>query len=222
VAHTVGLVGDQRILREGIRAILSGFPDLNVVGEAESAQELISLLRERRPELLLAELSIQGVSVIEASHELNRLSNDTKLVILSTEDNEEAAISAIRAGAKAYVLKSSSAADLIEALRVVAKGGSYLSPKISDKLLARIQKGNLDSPSKSSPLDVLSPRELQVLRLVAEGQTSKEIAVMLDLGLQTIRSYRKTMMKKLGVSNAPALTKLAIANGLTSLESAAA
>jgi DNA-binding NarL/FixJ family response regulator len=103
----------------------------------------------------------------------------------------------------------------VDALRTVAKGGSYLSPQVSD-LLHRIQRGDLDSAkAPPSTLDVLSPRELQVLRLVAEGKTSKEIAVLLDLGLQTVRSYRKTMMKKLGVNNVAGLTQLALASGIT-------
>jgi DNA-binding NarL/FixJ family response regulator len=100
----------------------------------------------------------------------------------------------------------------------VAKGGSYLSPQVSDKLLFRIQRGDLEAKPASAMLEGLSPRELQVLRLVAEGKTSKEIAVMLDLGLQTVRSYRKTMMKKLGVNNVASLTQLALAAGVTSFQ----
>ena len=115
-------------------------------------------------------------------------------------DDEHSVVSAIRSGARAFVLKKASDNDLLDALRAVAKGGSY-DPQVSDRLLQRIQRGDLESKPVSSALDGLSPRELQVLRLVAEGKTSKEIAVILDLGLQTVRSYRKTMMKKLGVSN---------------------
>ena len=131
-------------------------------------------------------------------------------------DDVNSVVGAIRAGARAFVLKKASEADLVGALRTAAKGGSYLSPQVSDRLLHRIQRGDLD-PAKPLPsaLDVLSPRELQVLRLVAEGKTSKEIAVLLDLGLQTVRSYRKTMMKKLGVNNVAGLTQLALASGIT-------
>jgi DNA-binding NarL/FixJ family response regulator len=100
---------------------------------------------------------------------------------------------------------------------MVARGGAYLSPQVSDRLLSRIQKGDLESKEASSALDVLSPRELQVLRLVAEGKTSKEIAVILDLREQTVRSYRKTMMKKLRVNNVAGLTQLALSTGLTQL-----
>jgi len=99
-------------------------------------------------------------------------------------------------------------------VRAVAKGGSYLSPQVSDRLLQRIQKNDLEPKPASSAVDDLSARELQVLRLVAEGKTSKEIAVMLDLSLQTIRSYRKTMMGKLGVTNVAGLTQVALASGV--------
>jgi DNA-binding NarL/FixJ family response regulator len=114
-------------------------------------------------------------------------------------------------------LKKASDNDLLEALRMVARGGAYLSPQVSDRLLTRIQKGDLESRAAPSALEVLSPRELQVLRMVAEGKTSKEIAVLLDLREQTVRSYRKTMMKKLGVNNVAGLTQLALSTGLTQL-----
>ncbi len=105
--------------------------------------------------------------------------------------------------------------DLLEALRTIARGGSYLSPQVSDKLLTRIQRGDVGQESAPSGLDVLSPRELQVLRLIADGKTSKEIAVMLDLSLETVRSYRKTMMKKLNLNNVASLTQLALSAGIT-------
>jgi len=111
------------------------------------------------------------------------------------------------------VLKKASSSDLLDALRTVARGGSYLSSQVSDRLLTRIQRGDLETRDRT-PLELLSPRELQVLRLVAEGKTSKDIAQLLDLGLQTVRSYRKTMMKKLGVNNVAGLTQLALAAGI--------
>ncbi len=111
--------------------------------------------------------------------------------------------------------KQASENDLLDALRIVAKGGSYLSPVVSDRLLQRIQKGDLRAMPEPSALDELSPRELQVLRLVADGKTSKEIAVMLDFGLQTVRGHRKALMKKLGIHNTAGLTQLAHCAGIT-------
>jgi DNA-binding NarL/FixJ family response regulator len=130
-------------------------------------------------------------------------------------DDETSVVASFRSGARAFILKKASSSDLLDALRAVSKGGSYLSPQVSDHLLSRIQRGDLESKSIPGPLAGLSPRERQVLRLVAEGKTSKDIAVMLDLGLQTVRTYRKTLMKKIGVINVASLTQVALAAGLT-------
>jgi DNA-binding NarL/FixJ family response regulator len=165
--------------------------------------------------MVLMDIGLPGLNGIEATTEILRHSPNTKILILSMYDDEHSVVGAIRSGARAFVLKKASDADLLDALRTVARGGSYLSPQVSDRLLNRIQRGDLDSKAVPSSLDKLSPRELQVLRLVAEGKTSKEIAVMLDLGLQTVRSYRKTMMKKLSVNNVAGLTQLALSAGIT-------
>jgi DNA-binding NarL/FixJ family response regulator len=175
----------------------------------------VQICKQKRPDVVLMDIGLPGLNGIETTVEILRHCPDMKVVILSMYDDEHSVVSAIRSGARAFVLKKASDNDLLDALRTVAKGGSYLSPQVSDRLLHRIQKGDLDSKPAPTVLDGLSPRELQVLRLVAEGKTSKEIAVMLDLGLQTVRSYRKTMMKKLGVNNVAGLTQMALTAGIT-------
>jgi DNA-binding NarL/FixJ family response regulator len=160
------------------------------------------------------DIGLPGLNGIEATIEIMRHSPQTRVVILSIYDDENSVVSALRSGARGFVLKRASSADLIDALRAVGRGGSYFSPQVSDSLLARIQSGDLRTTSSQAPLDTLSPRELQVLRLVAEGKTSKDIAVLLDLGLQTVRGYRKMLMKKLGVNNVAGLTQIALAAGL--------
>jgi DNA-binding NarL/FixJ family response regulator len=202
-------------MRDGIRAILQHGGEFTVVGEAESGADAVQLCKELRPEVVLMDISLPGLNGIEATTELLRHCPATKVVILSMYDDEHSVVSAIRSGARAFVLKKASDNDLLDALRTVAKGGSYLSPQVSDQLLKRIQRGDLESKSVPSALETLSPRELQVMRLVAEGRTSKEIAGLLDLGLQTVRSYRKTLMRKLGVNNVAGLTQVALAAGLT-------
>lgn len=215
MAHSVVLADDLKIIRDGLRLILENLGDFDVVGEVDDVRAAVDIVKRLKPEILLTELTLQQVAIAESSAELSRMSPETKLVILSAREDDESAITAIRAGAKGYVVKNTPMSELGDALRVIARGGSYLSSQISDKLLTRIQRGNIDSPN-ASPLDILSPREMQVLRLVAEGKTSKDIALMLDLGLQTIRSYRKTLMKKLGVTNVATLTQLAMSSGLSS------
>jgi DNA-binding NarL/FixJ family response regulator len=213
--YEVLLVDDHKIMRDGIKAILKHSDEFDVVGEAESGADAVQMCKKLRPAIILMDINLPGLNGIEATSEILRHVPETKVVILSMYDDEPSVVGAIRSGARAFVLKKASDNDLLEALRTVAKGGSYLSPQVSDRLLHRIQRGDLESKPVPSALEGLSPRELQVLRLVAEGKTSKEIAVMLDLGLQTVRSYRKTMMKKLGVNNVAGLTQLALSAGLT-------
>jgi DNA-binding NarL/FixJ family response regulator len=213
--YEVLLVDDHKIMRDGIKAILKHSDEFDVVGEAETGADAVQMCKKLRPAIILMDINLPGLNGIEATSEILRHVPETKVVILSMYDDEPSVVGAIRSGARAFVLKKASDNDLLEALRTVAKGGSYLSPQISDRLLHRIQRGDQEAKAVPSALEGLSPRELQVLRLVAEGKTSKDIAVMLDLGLQTVRSYRKTMMKKLGVNNVAGLTQLALSAGLT-------
>ncbi len=217
MAFSVLLVDDHKIMRDGIKAILCRGDEFRVVGEAESGPDAVQAVKRHHPDLVLMDIGLPGLNGVETTVEILRFHPECKIVILSMYDDENSVVSAIRSGARAFILKKASDTDLLEALRMVARGGAYLSPQVSDRLLSRIQKGDLESHAAPSALEVLSPRELQVLRMVAEGKTSKEIAVLLDLREQTVRSYRKTMMKKLGVNNVAGLTQLALSTGLTQL-----
>lgn len=210
------LVDDHKIMRDGLKAILRQSGEYQVVGEADTGALAVQLARELKPHLILMDLSLPGLNGIEATSEILRHQPDARIVVLSMYDDEASVVQAIRSGARAFVLKKASGAELLEALHSVARGGSYLSPQVSGRLLTRIQRGNMDAPAgpAASILNALTPREQQVMRMVAEGKTSKEVAVMLNLGVQTVRSYRKTLMKKLGVSNVAGLTQLALACGL--------
>ena len=209
------LVDDHKIMRDGIKAILSRGSDFRVVGEAENGTDAVQFTKRLRPDLVIMDIGLPGLNGVETTQEILRFHSECKIVILSMYDDENSVVGAIRAGARAFILKRASDMDLVEALRMVAAGGIYLSPQVSDRLLTRIQKGDLEARQSHSVLDNLSPRELQVLRLVADGKTSKEIANLLDLSEQTVRSYRKTMMRKLGVNNVAGLTQLALSTGVT-------
>jgi DNA-binding NarL/FixJ family response regulator len=185
-----------------------------VVGEADDGAGALHVCQETNPALVLMDISLPGVNGIEATVQLVKHCPNTKVVILSMYDDERSVMGAIRAGARGFVLKQASFGEVLNALRVVARGGTYLSSSISGRLVERLQRGSLDAAEKG-PLDSLSPRELQVLRLVAEGKSSKEVATILKLEHSTIRSYRKTMMKKLGVSNLAGLIQVAVAAGVT-------
>ncbi|MEK7406451.1 MAG: response regulator transcription factor [Acidobacteriota bacterium] len=217
MAYKILLVDDHKIFRDGLKSILSHREEFEVVGESGSGADAIRLCREVHPDLVLMDIGLPGLNGIEATAEIVRHTPESKVVILSMYDDEVSMVGAIRSGARAFVLKNTSADDLIDALKTVARGGFYLCPEVAGRVQARIQSGDPGPRTTASALDVLSPRELQVMRLVAEGKTSREIATMLDLGLQTVRSYRKTMMKKVGVNNIAGLTQLALASGLTRL-----
>ena len=213
------LVDDHKIMRDGIKAILDRSSEFRVAGEAENGTDAVQFVKKFRPQLVLMDIGLPGLNGVETTAEILRYQPDCKVVILSMYDDENSVVSAVRSGARAFILKRASDNDLLEALRMVAAGGMYLSPQVSDRLLSRIQKGDLEARQPHSALDLLSPRELQVLRMVAEGKTSKEIGNLLDLSEQTVRSYRKTMMRKLHVNNVAGLTQLALSAGLTQLPS---
>jgi len=209
------LVDDHKIMRDGLKAILGRTAEFKVVGEAENGRDALDFVRRHRPHLVLLDIGLPDLSGVEITAEILRAYPAAKVVILSMFDDEHSVVTAIRSGARGFVLKRASDADLLEALRIVAGGGMYLSPHVSDRLMEKIQTGNLDSAPLPPAIVALSPREVQVLRLVADGKTSKEIGSLLSLTEQTVRSYRKTMMKKLGVNNVAGLTQLALSNGLT-------
>lgn len=214
MAYRVVIIEDHRIMREGVKALLERGGEFAVVGEADTGTEGVGLAQEARADLAIVDIGLPGLDGIEVTREIMRHVPSTKVVILSMYDDEESLVNAIRAGARAYVVKRASSTDLVEALRTVCRGGSYLSPHISERLLARIRRGGPEAPVSHPLVEQLTPRELQVLRLIVEGKASKEIAVMLNLGVETVRSYRKTMMKKLGINNVAGLIQVAIAAGI--------
>lgn len=211
--HTILLVDDHQIVRDGLRALLEASGEFQVVGEAETGGQAVALAARVRPHLVVMDLSLPGMDGIEATVELLRESPHSRVVILSMYDDEASVVQAMRSGARGFVIKKASHADLLAALRTVARGGTYLSPEVSDKFLDCVRKGDFRRRN-SSVLSALTPRELQVMRMIAEGKTSKEIACTLELSLETVRGYRKTLMRKLNVNNVAAVTQIAIQEGL--------
>src|SRR5277367_5305673 len=168
MAFDVLLVDDHKIMRDGIKAILSRGDEFRVVGESENGTDAVHSVKRLRPDLVLMDIGLPGLNGVETTVEILRDHPECKIVILSMYDDENSVVGAIRSGARAFILKKASDTDLLEALRTVARGGAYLSPQVSDRLLTRIQKDDLESKQQASVLDGLSPREVQVLRMVAE------------------------------------------------------
>ena len=151
------LVDDHKLVRDGIKTILERGAEFRVVGEAENGSDAVQLCRKAQPHMVLMDIGLPGMNGIEATTELLRHCPGVKIVILSMYDDENSVVSAIRGGARAFVLKTASSAELLDALRTVARGGSYLSSSVSDRLLLRIQRGDLETHDRG-PLESLSPQ----------------------------------------------------------------
>jgi DNA-binding NarL/FixJ family response regulator len=208
------IVDDHTIMRDGIRAILRHSGQYEVA-EAADGTEAVRICKEQHPALVILELRLPGLSGIDTTTEILRHCPGTKIVILSMYNDERRVANALRAGARGFVLKTASENDLLSALRIIAQGGTYLSPAISSGFLASLQRGDFGRSEGTTSLEKL-PREKQVLTLVAEGNSSKEIAVLLNLKMHTVQGYRKSLMKKLAVRNVAALTQIAMSSGLRS------
>lgn len=214
MSYRLLIVEDHKIMRDGIKSLLDHSAEFAVVAEAETGTEAVRICQETHPDIVLMDLGLPGLNGVETTREVIRHEPAMKVVILSMYDDEESVVNSIRAGARGYVVKRASAGDLLEALRTVARGGSYISPHVSERLLSRIKRGSGATEGRHSILTELTPREFQVLRLIVEGQTSKEIAVLLNIGVETVRGYRKAMMKKLHVTNVAGLIRVALSSGL--------
>ena len=212
--YGIALVDYHKILRDGIRAILELTTEFQVVADTGNGSSAVALCRKLEPDVVLMDLRLPGINGIEATTEIVRHCARTKVIILTMDDNENSVVAAFRAGVRGFLLKNASSADLLDALRTVAKGGCYLSSHVSDHLLTRIQRGDLDLNEVQDPITTLSPRERQLLRMIAGGKASKDIASLLELAPETVRTYRRTLMKKIGVTNAAALTQVAFTAGL--------
>jgi len=212
--YRIVLVDDHQLLRDGIRTILEHEPEFEVVGEAGSGDEGVRLCKALNPDVVVMDIGLPGMNGIDAAAEISRHCGGARIVMLSMFDDESSVMGAVRSGAHGFVLKKAAATDLLDAMRTVARGGSYFGSHISDRVLKGFQRPNPDAKDRHPMLRGLSPREIQVLRMVAEGKTSKDVAVLLELGEHTVRSYRKTLMKKLGVNNVAGLTQVALSSGL--------
>ncbi len=195
------------MVREGMCTLLAAHPDIEIVGSFASTDEFLEALLVRPPEVAVVALS-PGVSTEESLKEIQAAYPNCAVLALSASEEDAPILDIIRAGAKGYIIKKASVGHLLNAIRTVARGGSYVSPELSKWFLERIQYGG--SGSRQTLLGKLSPREVEVMRLVARGKSSKEVAQDLRLEVETVRSYRKNLMRKLGVNKVASLTRLAM------------
>jgi two-component system nitrate/nitrite response regulator NarL len=210
------LVDDYPIVLSGLRNTLSSHPQFKIVGEASDGTEAIRRAKETNPNVVLMDITLPGLNGIEATRVLRKEVPKAKVLALTMHDDREYILEIIRAGAKGYVLKDTSPSELIRAIVTVYNGDSYFSPTISrivlNELEARPEK------KKLIPISGLTPREEEVLRLIAEGHRNKEIAKRLSVSVRTVETHREHIMRKLDIHSATGLARYAIAKGIVKLE----
>jgi len=209
------LADDHALVRAGIRALLEGLEGVAVVAEAGNGGEVLELARKHRPDVVLLDISMPGIGGLEASAQLKQELPEVRVVMLSMHANEEYVLQALRAGAVGYMLKDSATAELELALQAVMQGETYLSPPISKQVVeGYVQRVGAEQPAT----DHLTPRQRQVLQLIAEGLSTKEIAYRLELSVKTVETHRAQLMERLQIRDIAGLVKYAIRNGLVSSE----
>jgi DNA-binding NarL/FixJ family response regulator len=205
------LADDHRIVREGLRMLLDNRNDINVVGEASDGEEVLRVVGQELPDVVLMDISMPKLSGIDATRRITESGSRAKILVLSMHESPGYVEEVLRAGASGYLLKDSASEELVQAIDAVRAGDSYLSPAITQQVVDALAHP-ADRPS--SAVSVLSERERQVLTLIAEGLSSKEIAKDLGVSLKTIESHRANLMDKLEIHKVSGLVRFAIRVGL--------
>ena len=209
----VYLADDHRILREGLRHILSEISGCEVVGEAGDGRQALQEIEEIKPDVAVLDISMPNLTGIEISRQLRRYHPEIKIIILSRHDNEEYIEQLLKHGVDGYVLKDDAGDDLLRAVEAVVKGEKYLSPRIASKVMRDLQRP-ARNPAADSPFVLLTNREREILKLIAEGKTNEEIARALWISPRTAKAHRANIMKKLDVHKVTELVRYAIRSGL--------
>jgi DNA-binding NarL/FixJ family response regulator len=211
--HRIVIAEDHTILREGLRALLSSHPDLEIAGEAEDGRDAIRCTEKVRPDIILMDLSMPKMHGLDAIREIRRRIPETKILVLTVHKTEEYILATLEAGAAGYVLKDATHAELVTAIKTVLGGKPYLSPAISERVIRGYLEGKKGKKIDTS-WDTLTPREREMLKLIAEGYKNKEIAEIMCISVKTAEKHRANLMKKLDLHSVSALTAFAIEKGL--------
>jgi DNA-binding NarL/FixJ family response regulator len=210
------VVDDHEVVRQGIKLVLETDPELEVVGEAASGEEAIERVRELKPNVVVMDIGMPGLSGFEATRRIRESHPDVEVLALTVHDSEAYVFQMLQAGATGYIVKRAPAADVIQAVKRAYQGEAVLHPSVAKLLirdyLSRVEKGEEVS------YDTLSEREREILKLIAEGQTNREIADLLYLSVKTIQAHRANLMRKLGMHDRTELVKYAIRKGIIGLD----
>jgi len=204
------LAEDHTVVRQGLRRILQGGEEIEIVAEAGDGRDALDAMGKLQPTVAIVDISLPSLNGIELTRQAAKVSPETKVLILSMHADDAYIRQALKAGAKGYLLKDADDQDLLKAVAALAAGGSYFSPSVSRVIL----QGYLSDTSEDDELALLSAREREVLPLIAEGRSSKEVAQVLKLSPSTVESHRKHIMEKLDLHNTAALVRFALRKGL--------
>ena len=208
------IADDHTLLRDGMRALLESTERIKVVAEANDGIEVMELLKKHDPDIVLMDIGMPRMNGLDATKLITQNYPDTRVLILSMHANEEYALRALRAGAAGYILKEARKQELLHAIETVASGGTYLSPKVSRHVIENYVQS---VGANKSPLEKLTPRQRETLKLIAEGRSSREIASMLDLSIKTVETHRTQLMERLDIHDVAGLVRFAIKSGLATV-----
>jgi len=207
------IVDDHALMRDGISALLNVNDDIEVIGEASEGKEAIKKMAELKPDVVVMDIAMPNMDGMEATRQIVKTNRDVKVLILTQHENKEYVLSAIKAGASGFVPKKALGSELVSAIRSVYRGDSFLHPSVATALIEDYRRH-----TGMDPFDKLTTRERDILRHIAEGHTSQEIANMLVISLKTVLGYRTKIMEKLDIHNRTELIKFAMRKGLISLD----
>jgi DNA-binding NarL/FixJ family response regulator len=208
------IVDDHTLVRAGIRMLLATMRDVEVVAEASDGNQALALIEQHRPQVVLMDIAMKAVNGLDATAKISAAHPEVRVLILSMHANEEYVLQALRAGAAGYLLKEAATAELEIALQAVSRGETYLSPPVSRAVV----DGYVHRIAERQPEDGLTPRQREILCLIAKGLGTKEIAYRLDLSVKTIETHRAMIMDRLGIRDIAGLTRYAIRSGLISAQ----
>jgi DNA-binding NarL/FixJ family response regulator len=212
----VFLVDDHAMIREGLKMLLGSQKDIEVIGYAATGRTAVKEIQELQPDIVIMDISMPELDGIEAARQVFSRCEKTKVIIFSMHSSKEHVTRALQAGVHGYVVKESAGTEIIQAVRDVQTGKTFISPMISETVINTYFRSTSGTPD-DNPLDLLSQREREVLLLLVEGKTNTEAAKLLHLSPKSIDTYRSRLMQKLSIHDLPGLVKFAIKNGLISI-----
>ena len=209
------LADDHKLIRGGLRLLVEQQPDLSVVGETNDGRETVAMAKSLKPDVVVMDIGMPNLNGIEAAFQITQISPDISVVVLSMHSDESYILRALKAGAKGYLLKDSAESDLVKAVHAVAGGKSFFSPAVSKVLLEDYVR-KLKRSGSEDAYDLLTPREREILQLVAEGKSNKDVANLLNLSVYTVETHRSNIMEKLNLRGIPELILFAVRKGIIS------